>query len=105
VINALERLAILIVAVVSVVFVYGMLSMAWAGCTSEKQPDCAPEEAGWGRHGDPVTLYAPAVFSNSLAMWKLLDSQVYVTPEDCRATLPPDRDAQCIALTGELPPN
>jgi hypothetical protein len=32
VINALEKLAIWTVAAASAVFVYGMLSMAWAGC-------------------------------------------------------------------------
>ncbi len=31
-INTLERLAILVVAVVGLVFIYGTLSMAWAGC-------------------------------------------------------------------------
>ncbi len=38
IINSLERLAILIVGVVSVVFVYGMLSMAWAGCDEAVKP-------------------------------------------------------------------
>ncbi len=35
VVNTLERLAVLVVAVVSVVFMYGMLSMAWA-----EEPKC-----------------------------------------------------------------
>jgi hypothetical protein len=42
-INTLERLFV-VVATVSMIFVYGMLSMAWAGCTKEKQPDCYAEQ-------------------------------------------------------------
>ncbi len=35
-INTLERLVILVVAVVGLVFVYGTLSMAWAECDAAK---------------------------------------------------------------------
>ncbi len=43
IINTLERLFVLVVGAVAMLFVYGMLSMAWAGCTKEKQPDCYEE--------------------------------------------------------------
>ncbi len=38
IVNTLERLAILAIGIVSVVFVYGMLSMAWAGCDEAVKP-------------------------------------------------------------------
>ncbi len=44
-INTLERLAILVVAVVGIVFMYGMLSMTWAG--DETRPIPPPSDFNW----------------------------------------------------------
>lgn len=43
-INTLERLVILVVAVVGLVFVYGTLSMAWAECDAAVYPNHEPTE-------------------------------------------------------------
>jgi hypothetical protein len=53
-INTIERLAVLVVGVVSVIFVYGMLSMAWAGCND---PECVAEQKGVSKLDKVYTLH------------------------------------------------
>ncbi len=56
-INSMERLVIAVVGAVSLVLVYGFLSMAWAGCTLEKQPDCYWEQNARPNHEATTTHY------------------------------------------------
>ncbi len=94
-INTLERLFIAVVGAVSIIFVYGMLSMAWAA-------DCDE----YGPPANKVVAYTPMVFSNSLSMWKALDSKIYTTWEECMAVLPHDgHDTDCVVVTWWWPSN
>ncbi len=43
IVNTLERLIILVIAIVGLVFIYGTLSMAWAGCDEAIYPQ------GWAQ--------------------------------------------------------
>ncbi len=112
-INSLEKLAAWLLFSLSVLFVYGFLSLFFIG------PSHAVTLCGYGDDGpdDPyggclseehtLTMYTPMVFSESQAMWKLFDGQLYSTLEDCRAVLPnkklADNNAKCIAMSGEKP--
>lgn len=64
-----------------------------------------PTKAGAGLLASKsvTTVFAPAVFSNSLALWKLFSSQTYPTLEACQAVLPANRDAKCVPFSGVLP--
>ncbi len=124
-VNTLERLAVLVVAVVSIVFVYGMLSMALARdipppsqfnwidsfLNTSEQPTFSKRPVESQEFDtlelETITEYTPVVFSTGLAMWKLFDGKLYPTLEACQAALLTNRETrpnQCVLLTGTFQP-
>ncbi len=97
-INTLERLVILVVAVVGLVFVYGTLSMAWADGQEACEGACITENIH--KYGEAVTVYMIARHSASMQLWTL-DSGTYNTRKECEKAITPG--GSCIALSGRTP--
>ncbi len=105
VINTLERLFIAVIGAVSLILVYGMLSMAWAGALQDAYDNheacegaCITENLA--KYGESVTVYMIARHSASMQMWTL-DDGTYSTQKKCEKAITPG--GHCIALSGRMP--
>ena len=75
-INTLKRLAIAVLAAFALIFVYGTLSMAWAGCGDPVPP---AQHEGWS-----------AIYLNNHGAWNPYDNKVYHTLSACQAAIAKD---------------